>query len=170
MSATNRGAVRNESDFYPTPLSAFKPLLPFIKEVVATCPFGIDRIVWEPACGDGRLIRCMQADAIAATGNDLNASYDYLQDKTDRFCVVTNPPFTLAQEFVTQATALSTHTFMLLRLNFLGSQKRKQWWQAHEPAALFVLSERPSFTGHGTDATDYAWFYWGDCHHGVFHL
>jgi len=25
---------------------------------------------------------------------------------------------------------------------------------------MFVLSKRPSFTGKGTDATDYAWFVW----------
>ena len=28
------------------------------------------------------------------------------------------------------------------------------------PTALHVLSKRPSFTGKGTDATDYAWYVW----------
>ena len=30
----------------------------------------------------------------------------------------------------------------------------------NSPTSLFVLSKRPSFTGKGTDATDYAWYVW----------
>jgi hypothetical protein len=60
---------------------------------------------------------------------------------------------------------------MLLRLNFLGAQRRRDWWKAHEPAALFVLSARPSFTQDGkTDATDYAWFAWTNRYKGIYHL
>jgi predicted Zn-ribbon and HTH transcriptional regulator len=40
---------------------------------------------------------------------------------------------------------VSQETFMLLRLNFLGSKERKEWWKKREPNALFVLSERPNF-------------------------
>jgi len=60
---------------------------------------------------------------------------------------------------------------MLLRLNFLASRKRHGWWNLHRPSALFVLSQRPSFTEDGqTDATDYAWFYWGAFHSGIHFL
>jgi hypothetical protein len=49
---------------------------------------------------------------------------------------------------------------MLLRINYLGSISRHEWWKENSPTALHVLSKRPSFTGKGTDATDYAWFVW----------
>ena len=49
---------------------------------------------------------------------------------------------------------------MLLRINYLGSISRHQWWKENTPTALHVLSKRPSFTGTGTDATDYAWYVW----------
>lgn len=49
---------------------------------------------------------------------------------------------------------------MLLRLAFLESKKRCDFWQKHPVSKLYVLSERPSFTGAGTDATAYAWFVW----------
>ena len=49
---------------------------------------------------------------------------------------------------------------MLLRLNYLGSITRHDWWKEYSPTSLYVLSKRPSFTGKGTDATDYAWFVW----------
>ena len=47
---------------------------------------------------------------------------------------------------------------MLLRINFLGSKKRYGFWKKNPPQAMYVLSKRPSFTGKGTDATEYAWF------------
>ena len=169
MSATNRGAARNESDFYPTPLSAFTPLIPYLPKRVA---------IWEPAQGDGRLVRAMKEAGLQADGQDIREAkaYDYLQDKAHKACVVTNPPFSLAQEFITNAWEHSRESFMLLRLNFLGSQKRREWWRKHEPSALFVLSQRPCFTGDGkTDATDYAWFYfsplkWSAQWSGIIHL
>lgn len=167
MSATNRGAVRNERDFYATPKSAFEPLLPYIKAV--------DKVVWEPACGDLRLIKWMRDYGIQAYGSDIalpSDGEDFL--KSDGYqdeCIVTNPPYSLAFEFCQHSVAMSEHVFLLLRLNFLASQKRREWFKAHEPSALFILSERPSFTGNGkTDATDYAWFYWGWVWTGIFHL
>jgi len=61
--------------------------------------------------------------------------------------------------------------FMLLRLNFLASQRRAKWWAAQKPNALLVLSKRPSFlASNKTDATDYAWFYWGRRHQGIYFL
>lgn len=163
MSATCRGAKRHEADFYATPESAFKPLLPFIKAIGAP--------VWEPAAGDLRLVDWMTENGIQASGSDLNKGYDFLHDPDAMACIVTNPPFSLALEFCDHAVRHAPHVFMLLRLNFLASQKRRHWWNIHKPDALFVLSERPSFTDDGkTDATDYAWFYWGNIHRGFFFL
>lgn len=181
MSATNRGAVRNERDFYPTPLESFTPLLPYI---VGT------KEVWEPASGDGRLVQSMQDYGIKAWGSDLCPQRE-TDIKADFFkmdlmglfeldkecsCIVTNPPFNMAQDFATHALELTDEVSMLQRINWLGSQKRKAWWQAHQPAALFVLSKRPSFTDagftgkSGTNSCEYAWFYWGNRHRGIFHL
>jgi hypothetical protein len=163
MSATCRGAKRHEADFYATPESAFKPLLPFIGK--------IPQYVWEPACGDRRLITWMRAAGIESDGNDLTYGYDYLLDNVAYGCVVTNPPFSLAIEFCDHAIKRALHVFMLLRLNFLASKKRRDWWLKHRPDALFILSERPSFTDNGkTDATDYAWFYWGKTYKGFYFL
>lgn len=159
MSSTNRGAVRNAADFYPTPESAFRPLL-------AHLPRDVE--YWEPACGDGRLIAWGRQAGLAINGSDLEN--DFLKDETRRRFILTNPPFTLAKEFCDHALALAPEVLMLLRLNFLGAQKRRAWWQQHEPAALFVLSARPDFTGGGGDSCDYAWFYWGSRWTGIKHL
>lgn len=158
MSATNRGSVRNAQDFYATPKSAFEPMLPFIYQVGGP--------VWEPACGDGRLIQWMGDYGIECDGSDINAAafpMDFLKDSRTGHCLISNPPFSLAFEFCQRAVVRYNNVFLLLRLNFLASGKRKEWFKANEPDALFVLSKRPCFTNDGkTDATDYAWYFWGD--------
>lgn len=173
MSATNRGAVRNERDFYATPKAAFIPLMKYL-------PTGI---IWEPACGDGRLVSWMRDGGFKAEGSDLEPQcdaprLDFLETSKDfpagsgnYAAIVTNPPFSLAFEFCQHARKLSDETFFLLSLNFLASRKRNAWFKANLVSALFVLSARPSFTANGkTDACDYAWFYWGPRHRGIFHL
>jgi hypothetical protein len=139
MSSTNRGAERVESDFYATPKEAFEPMLPFISKVKCD--------VWEPACGDGRLLNWMREAGIRANGTDISKpdGTNFLDDDWYRRCIVTNPPFSLAFEFCRHAVRHSDHVFLLLRLNFLASQKRREWFKEHEPDALFVLSDRPSF-------------------------
>lgn len=112
----------------------------------------------------------MREWGLIAEGADLAGGYDFLNDPFSYPCIVTNPPYSLAYEFTRRAVAHSEETFLLLRLNFLASKKRKDWFQRNEPSALFVLSVRPSFVYGRTDATDYAWFYWGPRHKGIFHL
>jgi hypothetical protein len=74
--------------------------------------------------------------------------------------IITNPPFSLATDFIDRSLSEADFFAYLLRLNFWGSKKRKGWWQGKSPSHQFTLSERPSFTGKGTDATEYAWFVW----------
>lgn len=167
MSATKRGTTRRGADFYPTPESAFKPMLPYLQTLRAA---GL-REVWEPACGDRRLVRWMCEAGFEAGGSDLSEGYNFLEDRGRYTTILTNPPFSLAVEFCDHANRLARNVFMLLRLNFLASRKRRDWWRRNPPGALFILSKRPSFTDDGaTDATDYAWFYWGDMYRGFLFL
>jgi len=176
MSATGRGAARSPSDFYATPFSAFNPLI---------CYLDKDICYVDPAAGDGRLVVWMRKYGVRADGSDLNTpakqfdaaiceiegGYNYLESLDAPEGIVTNPPYSIAQEFVTKAVSDSREVFMLLRLNFLASQRRAQWWTANKPNALLVLSKRPSFlASNKTDATDYAWFYWGRRHQGIYFL
>ena len=161
MSSTNRGAIRKPMDFYATPETAFKPLLPYLPKNMK---------YWEPSCGDGRLIKWLNEYGCEADGTDLSLGKDFLKDTKKRSFIITNPPFSLAQEFCDHALNLSPEVIMLLRVNFLGSQKRKVWWQTHEPSALFVLSKRPDFTGGGGDSCEYAWYYWGKRFTGIKHI
>lgn len=77
--------------------------------------------------------------------------------------VVMNPPYSQAEAFVRKAlaeVARGGSVFALLRLGFLASAKRRSFHRQH-PCDVYVLSRRPSFTGGGSDATDYGWFAFG---------
>jgi hypothetical protein len=74
--------------------------------------------------------------------------------------VITNPPYNQALEFVRASLRWGKVVVMLLRLNWIASQKRHAFVREHPPD-VYVLPNRPSFTGKGTDSIEYAWFVWG---------
>ncbi|MCL6453571.1 MAG: hypothetical protein K6T78_08080 [Alicyclobacillus sp.] len=157
MSATGRGAVRREHDAYQTPRWVIEALLDKIGPLVH------GKTVLEPCAGEGEIVRSLQERGALVTAFDIQAGTDFLAvdcaDKHWDWCI-TNPPYRYAQEFADKAMQVADAVVMLLRLGFLAGQKRRAWWQAHKPDVVYVLSRRPSFTGRGTDSTDYAWVLW----------
>jgi len=79
----------------------------------------------------------------------------------DVTAVVGNPPYSLAWEFVQRSIALypNAEVCFLLRLAFAASEERNEFMR-RRPPDVYVLPNRPSFTGEGSDSADYAWFVW----------
>jgi hypothetical protein len=175
MSATNRGSIRNESDYYKTPEWCIDL---FLKEFGE--PIGSE--IFEPCAGDGAIIKSLHKNyqGLTIRANEIrkeekdnlyNAGAwdvtiaDFLEYNNSNSyvdLVITNPPYSIAQEIIEHCFeyAPKAEIVMLLRLAFLESKKRRKFWKKHPLTQLYILSERPSFTGHGTDATAYAWFVW----------
>lgn len=156
MSATGRGAKRRERDFYPTPAWCTRAILPKLVGLHGAS-------VLEPCKGDGAIMRELEKYTDNIDWAEIALGRDFFKWTFDRRYdfVVTNPPYSLAMEFISRSLSLSDCVVMLLPLSFLASTKRRNWWMTHGLTALWVLSKRPSFTGDGkTDATDYAWFVW----------
>lgn len=156
MSATGRGSKRHAGDFYATPEWCTEAIM---RQLVV--PEGSS--VLEPCAGDGAIWDVLERFFHEANMNwfEIERGQDFLNGLhgNERYdFVVTNPPFSLAQEFIEKSLDLANCVIMLLRLNFLASSKRKEFWERHPPTAIHVLTKRPSFTGNGTDACDYAWF------------
>jgi hypothetical protein len=174
MSATGRGGARSFADFYQTPSWVVRRLF----EVLHLPERPMDWI--DPCAGRGALLRAVdacrpgirwhavelrpecEADLRAASTSlvDLRVGEDYLRTAPATYDVaIMNPPFNLAERFIVKARSEAACVIVLERLNFLASSRRRALL-ARDIPDVYVLPERPSFTGAGTDATDYAWLVW----------
>lgn len=177
ISAANRGAVRQEADFYATPIECVDSILNALPE------FNEDIFILEPSAGNGNIIKALRKHGITGIAIEAIklreeekenlenlADYvtigDFLKVDTEYYeydLIIGNPPYSKAQEFIDKSLSLLAPGGMLvflLRTNFLESTKRFKWWQDKIPPGLYTLHKRPSFTGKGTDATSYSWFVW----------
>lgn len=166
MSAAGRGAARDPLDRYYTPEWCVDRLL---EAVTLPCAGR-----WlEPAAGGGAIVRAcdrilgprdwtlIDADPGAA-GGAIHADFlAWEPPPRARYRVaITNPPYRHAFAFARKMHDLADVSVMLVRLGWLASGERAPWLRQHVPD-VYVLPNRPSFTGGGTDSSDYAWVVWG---------
>jgi hypothetical protein len=158
-------------DYYPTPAWCVRRLLEAVD-----LPGGR----WlEPAVGDGAIVRAVNAvrSNVVWTTIDVRegVAVDLVADFTAPICraavdsiarperwdvAITNPPFSQADAFVEEALRRARVVVMLLRLNWLASVHRATFMRSNTPD-VYVLPNRPSFDGVGTDSAEYAWMIWG---------
>lgn len=161
---SDRGA-----DLYETPAVAIEALLR-----VEQLPHRI----WEPACGPGAIVRVLRAAGYLVHASDLldygcpgsEAGVDFLLERqapSGVECVVTNPPFRLAEHFAAHALQLVPHVIMLLRLGFLESSRRTEILEQRGLARVHIFKKRlPMMHRAGwqgrraTSAIPFAWFVW----------
>lgn len=183
MSATGRSDVRRPDDFYSTPAWCVRAILPELPN---------EGILFDPCAGDGAILAAVREEQPSRVllGLELSATRvmraglrslpviegDALDEQTwkgtcgsNLRVVLTNPPYSLAEEFLCRALdefgfapdgMLRGTVCLLLRLNWLASQSRA-WLHKKHPSDVFVLPRRPSFVNGRTDATEYGWFVWG---------
>lgn len=162
---------RISCDHYATPINTIQKLLDNINI------FEYNNIL-EPSAGEGNIIKAIrdigyngEITAIELRHIENQSLYkytdniiigDFLTFQTDikYDLIIGNPPFNKALEFLENCFNLISENgkiIMLLRTAFLESKARYDFWQKHPLSKLYVLSQRPSFTGKGTDATSYSW-------------
>src|SRR3546814_632303 len=106
---------RKPADLYPTPVDGTESLIPALKAMKRPDGLPVKRI-WEPACGDGRLARVREWHGFEVIATDLReypgygvGGLDFLDehpmtkwgwDIGEIDAIVTNPPFSLAEEFI----------------------------------------------------------------------
>jgi hypothetical protein len=167
MSAKGRGSKTDELDRYYTPTDLAEAL-------VRVSGVEAGDLVLEPHVGGAAFaLAAANLDAEVVVG-DLDPKArgltgwpnafvgDFLAYETSiRFdWIIGNPPYSSAAAHIAKALTMADSVAFLLRLNFLASARRFVFWSKFPPAAVYVLAERPSFSGGGTDATDYGWFIW----------
>ena len=141
-------------------------------------------VVWEPACGPGAIVGVLRAAGHTVIATDLNdlgcpdsePRRDFLCEQRAPEgcgCIITNPPYKLAQEFVLKARELTPKVVMFLRLGFLESERRRNILELGDLARVYVfrnrlpMMHRSGWTGpRASSATAYAWFVWDRAHSG----
>jgi hypothetical protein len=174
----SRKSPASALDFFPTPPWATRALC---EEILGGPAYGLKvRTAWEPCCGAGHMAEPLKEyfgavfstdvrdwgygdrrdlDFIFATAADAPFAIDW---------VITNPPFTLAEEIFERAwTIAHAGVAMLLRLQWLegGERHRSIFDTDRRPTWFCPFAERvPMIEGvwdpEASSATAYAWFVW----------
>jgi hypothetical protein len=151
-------------DFYPTPEWATHAL-------IGNETF--DGRIWEPACGDGTMVRVLRDTGRPIDATDLfdrgygEVGIDFLKSDRKVENIVTNPPYNSAEGFVEAGLRQASRKLcLLLRLAFLeGANRQRTIFSKTPPARVWVFSERITFypagaIQKGSGTTAYAWFVW----------
>lgn len=149
--------MRQENDLYVTPQWCIEGLFEIInfKHLKDNCQWYFA----EPCKGTGAIYDHFPVGSEFA---EISLGVDYLKHtwKQRPDCIITNPPFYLAKEFVEKSLIEADVVIHLLRLGFLGSYDRFSLLSKNKPNHLIVMSDRPKFVNNKTDMQDVAWFVW----------
>lgn len=168
MSSTNRGAIRADADFYPTPPPPVRLFLSWVDRGLVPRP----RLIVDPCAGNGSLIRTVrehgyqvgamelqpdfrpELDAVVpggavygdALGSAAGEALRRAVERTEDVAVLTNPPFSKAREFIDAWAPVVTWSAWLLRLNFYAGKKKHRWLTVdRRPSHVLSLAERVAF-------------------------
>ena len=173
-------AEREEHDYYATSPIAVKLLC----EIET---FSHD--ILEPCCGEGHISKVLEEHGYNVESMDLIdrgygkggvnfLEYNEVIDKD----IITNPPYSMAQEFVEHSMELITDghkVAMFLKLSFLEGQGRHRMFEKYPPKTVWVSSARLGCAKNGefkinkhgeptvASAVAYAWFVWEKGFNGI---
>jgi len=172
LGASNHSDYEREKyDYYATHPKAVEELLKVEKFTPR---------IWECACGEGHISEVFINNGYDVISTDLinrgyinqQATLNFLDceiDGKNEYDIVTNPPYKHAAEFVKKALQISkdgTKIAMLLKIQFLESEKRGKLFDENPPKRIWVARKRLVCARNGmfddfkSSAVCYAWFIW----------
>lgn len=133
--------------------------------------------ILEPSCGEGHISKILLQYGYKVESYDLVdrgfgiGGIDFLSPEIKPWVgdIITNPPYSFAQEFVERALAMvgkGRKVAMFLKLTFLEGKKRRTLFRDNPPRRIWVSSSRlkcainGDFEKTGGSALAYAWFIW----------
>ena len=157
MSSTTGNTI--ERELYPTPISAVAALMRHIQ-------FRQGDTFMEPCRAEGNIYDAVPLPDGQKEWAEIRHGRDYMAwDFGRQFdVIITNPPFSLTEEFMRKSLselAPDGTLIYLQRVNFLGSKKRVPFWaEIGFPNKTPILAPRPRFVNGGSDSCEYSWFIW----------
>lgn len=167
---------REKDDFYPTPPEPTRAFLH--AEIDRLRDFGT---IWEPAAGDGAMVREMEALGLRVVSSDLidrgcgaeiRSFYDWSFPAAG--AVVTNAPFAECgwgngkARWLYHALDVLGVEYMALLLNWTwpGAGGLAPFWSRFPAARVYLMRWKIDFTGQGAPPMLNAWFVWDRQHEG----
>lgn len=161
---------REKDDFYPTPPEPTRAFLH--AEIDRLRDFGT---IWEPAAGDGAMVREMEALGLTVRASDLidrgcdadiRSFYDFPVAPSP--AIVTNPPFAECgwgngkARWLKHALETLDVEYMALLMNWSwpGAGGLAPFYAAHPPARVYLMRWKIDFTGQGAPPMLNGWFVW----------
>jgi hypothetical protein len=125
-------------DDFQSPKQAIDCLLPYLNK---------DWIIWEPAAGKGNIVNALSEKRFLVFGSDILSGSDFLyKDLTlPKFdCIITNPPYTLKEEFLKRCYELGKPFALLMPLTALESEARQKLYRKYG-IQLIIPNKRFNF-------------------------
>lgn len=132
--------------------------------------------ILEPCCGAGHISEVLKSHGYIVTSEELfdrgygNTGLDFLKREIEwGGDIVTNPPYKNCLDFIKHSLEiirLGRKVAMLLRIQFLESKNRREFFEESPPIRIHVFSERILCSKNGefkpseSKAVCYAWFVW----------
>lgn len=140
-------------DNFQTPEEALDFLIPFLKK---------EWVVWEPAEGTGNLVRGLIKRGFKVVSSD--KEFDFLKNFKECDCIITNPPYSLKQEFLERCYLLGKPFALLMPLTALESERRQDLYRKYG-LQMIIPNKRINFeTPSGKQGGAWfltAWFSFG---------
>ena len=139
-----------------TPAYALAPILPFLK---------IGWIIWEPAAGEGNLVKAMQSYNVITT--DILTGQDFFSYTPKKYdTIVTNPPFSQKYKWLSRCYQLNQPFALLMPVEVLGAKQAQVLFEEFGTEVIFlrprVNFKMPNKGLNGSGAQfPVAWFTWG---------
>jgi len=168
FSANNATGKRRKSDFYETPYSITRKFLS-VEE------FDYDLTICEPACGAGAIVKVLKENTDNVVAYDVEKNF--LTETKQYEYIITNPPFSIAQEFILKAKQVAKKKFaFLLPLSYLHGKKRYDEIYSDREYPLkkvYVFTRYPMLGEalredgkYNTGMMVYAWYVWTNGYSG----
>lgn len=167
---------READDFYATDPKAVEMLIKAAPHIFHTARKN-GTPIWEPACGTGNLAQPLTKNGFVVYASDLKdrgfgeVHVDFLNTKIDNCppIILTNPPYSLATEFIEQALEILPNGgvyIALMNISYLAGQKRyDRVYSKGTLREVYIFSKRVECwrnndkeTYGGKSMVDFAWY------------
>lgn len=153
-----KAMINRKADDFQTPKNAILPIIKYLDK---------SKVVWECACGFGNLVSSFRQAGFTCFGTDIKDGYDFLTYSPENYdYIVTNPPFSLKQQFLERCYRLDKPFALLLPLTTFETRKRQKLFEKYGVQVIFldkrIRFETPSGRKGKSSSPWFAsaWFTW----------